>query len=360
MSISRKKSIILLWSIIIALALLISSAFLMLIRFNLKQSPRVDVVEIKNEVIDAIEVVDSKEYIYFSRLTGQGVENELEQWPKVIAVMVNNNPDGFPLVGINEASIVYEVPVEGVYTRLMAIYPENANVDQIGPVRSARTYYLDWLGEYGTTLYMHCGGSFDALKEIKKRSIFDADEFSKTSYYWRDKTRLAPHNLFTASTKWQEYIEIYSTKYDFPEWDGWSYGDLNSGNEEGLQGVSFAYGKNYVVGWRYNEDINMYERILNDQLFLDKNGQNILTDNIIFQFASMKVVDNLGRRDINTIGEGEMRLFRDGVMIRGIWKKNSLSERTRFYNEGNEEINLKPGKTWLMVVPKNASLIVAN
>lgn len=297
---------------------------------------------------------------FISKLTGLPVKEESEISPRIAAIMVDNNPDSYPIAGINEASVVYEAPVEGGITRFLAFFPEKSAVEKVGPVRSARPYYLDWASEYGDSLYMHCGGSAEGLNEIDERDIFDANEFTKTPYFWRDKNRSAPYNLYTSSERWQKYFIDYSSDRPAKDWSGWSFGNLQSTTTEAAREFSVEYLKKFVVGWRYNTSTDNYTRLLNGEEFLDDKNNQIIADNIIVQFASVSVIDEVGRRKIVTIGEGDARVMREGYLIRGTWKKEKSDSRTRFYDQDNQEIILTPGRTWVMVVSKNTALTIAN
>ena len=118
-----------------------------------------------------------------SVLNGAEVEKtDAERRP--IAVMVENHPDSRPQSGLSDASLVYEAITEGGITRFMAVYGPNVP-KKVGPVRSARTYYIDWLQEY-SALYAHVGGNLDALKKIKSLNIYDLDQFGiGDKAYWR-------------------------------------------------------------------------------------------------------------------------------------------------------------------------------
>jgi len=297
---------------------------------------------------------------YFSKLTGLPVKEENEITPRIAAIMVDNNPDGYPIIGLNDASVVYEAPVEGGISRFLAIYPEKSLVEKVGPVRSARPYYLDWSAEYGDSLYMHCGGSAEGLNEIDERDIFDANEFTKTPYFWRDKSRFAPYNLFTSSERWQRYYADYGGSRTVKDWDGWVFGELNSTTTETAREFSVEYLNRFVVGWRYNTSTQNYARLLNGEEFLDDKSNQIFADNVIVQFSSISVIDEVGRRKIITTGEGDARILRNGYLVRGTWKKEKSDSRTRFYDRDNQEIILTPGRTWVMVVSKNATLTVVN
>lgn len=298
-------------------------------------------------------------FVFFSKLTGLGVNDESAVAPRLAAVMIDNNPDAYPLFGLNDSGVVYEAPVEGGITRFMAIYTADSMAEKVGPVRSARPYFLDWALEYGDILYMHCGGSQDGLSAVKETRIFDANEFYRAPYFWRTIDRLAPHNLFTSAELWQKYFIDYGSQRTKEEWQGWIFGENTSPSEK-VGSFELEYAKSFDIGWRYNAESGKYERLLNGELFLDNQDNAITADNVIVQFASVKILDAVGRRAIGTVGTGEARVFHNGEMIRAEWKKAGEKERTRFFDENNNEILLTPGRTWVMVAPLNAVLTVGN
>ena len=177
-------------------------------------SPRSNVVEMSKPVINA-------NSLYYSELNGNTVTSSEYAVSKIVAVMIDNFP------GISQSclgaggSVVYEAPVEGANTRFMQVMSSDSDLPVVGPVRSARSYYLDWLAEYGNdALYMHCGGAPEALTLIKTRDIFDANEFYWGPYYWRDNKKIAPHNLFTGSEEWNSLLDKYSATTNKTVWSG--------------------------------------------------------------------------------------------------------------------------------------------
>lgn len=69
-----------------------------------------------------------------------------DTWAKQrpLAVMIENSTDARPQSGLTSADIVYETVAEGGITRFMALFYCNSLSDiQVGPVRSARTYFID-------------------------------------------------------------------------------------------------------------------------------------------------------------------------------------------------------------------------
>ena len=84
-----------------------------------------------------------------------------------IAVMIDNHNLAWPQAGLNQAYMVYEIIVEGGETRLMALF-KGVDLEKIGPVRSARHYFIDYAME-NDAIYVHFGQSPQAQTDIKRR-----------------------------------------------------------------------------------------------------------------------------------------------------------------------------------------------
>ncbi len=298
-------------------------------------------------------------YIYFSHLDGSGVSSAAEEMPDIVAAMIDNHPEALPQAGLSLAKVVYEVPVEGGFTRFMAIFNREQAVIRVGPIRSARPYFLDWAQEYGNALYLHSGGSPEALNFLENSNIFDANEFYRGKYYWRDNDRSVPHNLYTNSDSWRQLIKNYGANHAKQSWTGWNYGELGA-TAEANKSMAINFSPHYTVSWNFNEPTGRYERLINAAAHTDEDGRAIVADNIIIQRVAIKVIDDEGRKEITTIGKGEALVLRQGKLLRGTWQKKSAAERTKFYDAAGVEISLTPGITWVEVIPKTAELQVTN
>jgi hypothetical protein len=130
-------------------------------------------------------------------LTGLEVEDgELSQRP--VAVMINNHPNARPQSGLHKADVVYEVLSEGKITRFLAIF-QSELPDVIGPVRSAREYYVDLSKGYNA-LYISHGWSPTAKEKLEAG---EADYLNGLFYdgtlFWREDHRKAPHNSYISN-----------------------------------------------------------------------------------------------------------------------------------------------------------------
>ncbi len=296
---------------------------------------------------------------YTNSLDGQVVKTKNETVSAVVGIMIETHPDARPMIGFSKAKIVYEAPVEGSFTRYLAIFDSKQNVPKIGPVRSARPYFIDWLQEYGAGLYMHSGGSPEALSLIKSRNIFDANEFYWGQYYWRDQVRFAPHNLYTSSDNWRKILDKYgNNKEQFGPAKAWKYTAIVGKTIASDSKLSIDFNSSYGVMWNYDSKSLLYVRSVNGNKEKDADGAGVFARNVIVQFTDVQLIagDDSGRRTVQTLGGGKAMVLKKGSIINGTWEKKTLTDRTRFYDKNHREILLAPGNTWVEVVPNEAKI----
>jgi hypothetical protein len=283
-------------------------------------------------------------------LTGAVSNVEIAR-PQVFGVMVENSAEAWPLSGLEDAFLVIEAPVEAKIPRVIAFYSTEQDTEKIGPVRSARPYYLDWAQEL-RALYTHVGGSPEALELIEKNDVFDLNQFWNGDYFWRSSTRSAPHNVYTSV----ELLNKALTKIDTPapDYGTWSFknDDPAEPSEDSETDVSLNSTEPlYQVTWKYNAEKNYYERWKTSGTVVKSyDGVEIVANNVAVVYTSIKVIDNVGRRKIETIGQGNAKVLQDGRIISAVWKKESANDRLRFYAEDGKEIKWNAGKTWIEIV----------
>lgn len=272
-----------------------------------------------------------------------------------VAVMVENMTTARPQSGLDEANIVYEALVEGGITRFMALYA-GEHAQEIGPVRSSRPYYLDWVKEYDA-LYVHCGGSNLALKLIDVRGIKDLDQITgggASRFFWRDKNRYAPHNLYTKTDFLNLALRDAGLIDQKPNYDSWLFKDDKKLEErlsdEKFLEINFST-NSYKVRYEYDRENNVYLRYLGGLPHKDKiSGNQLRAKNIILQYVKARLID-AEHLEMDTIGEGKAMVFRDGEAILGTWKKLTRESRTEFFDKKGQKIELNRGNIWIEIVP---------
>lgn len=290
-----------------------------------------------------------KECNFRSFLTGKCVEEQVRQVPTVVAVMIENHPESRPQAGLAEADVVYEAMVEGNYTRFLALYPHTASVTKVGPVRSARPYFLDWIAEYGSPLYMHVGGSPEALALIAKRNVWDANEFYFGNSFWRASNRYAPHNTYTNTERWQKLVGE-KTGGNLVSWSFATSTEICA--NQCVDFVEIPYLRpSFVTGWKYSSSTGRYTRWQDGIPHQTETGL-IEVDTVVIMEAPVKVLDSVGRLEMKTLGSGPSVVIVRGQKISGTWHKKTLADRTTFLDETGAAIGLVPGKIWIQVVPR--------
>ncbi|MDQ0091362.1 hypothetical protein J2T12_004799 [Paenibacillus anaericanus] len=289
---------------------------------------------------------------YIAPLTGLPLEEPVVRRP--IAVMINNAPAARPQSGLGGADIVYEVLAEGGVTRLIAIYQGKEEVTRIGPIRSIRPYMID-LGESYHGVLVHAGASNDAYAILQRQHKDDLDEISNAgAYFWRDKTRKAPHNLYSNLEKLMEgaakrNYAVEDTEvpsYTFREED-----DPGQGNPTNKVEIKFLL-DNYRVAYEYDPETKLYNRFVNGELHKDLDtGERITTTNVVIMGADHKVLDDVGRLSVDLELGGEALLFQHGKVIEGSWIRKS-NDVIRFVKD-NIEVPFYPGTTFFNIVPNS-------
>ena len=301
-----------------------------------------------------------KEDIYSPIDGGKSTKDENKK--AVIGIMIDNHPGARPQSGLEDAGIIYEFKVEGDFTRYLALF-QNANTKQIGPVRSARPYFVEAISEYDG-IYAHFGGSDEGIRTIGKLNVDNLDGMElehKTFIRNKDVKKVAPHNAYTSMKLLNEAIKDknYKEERDFTgfkfDLDGKNIEEQMSKGED-LKSITIPFNSEYTVGFDYNND-SSYTVSRNNQNFIDEATDNeVSAKNIIIQYADSKVVGAGGTLAIATIGEGKGKFITDGKIIDITWSKASSTDKTIFKTLNNEEILLNPGQTWIEVVDTTANI----
>ncbi len=277
---------------------------------------------------------------------------------RYFAVMIDNFATARPPAGISKASLVYEAPVEGGITRFMAVYADDAAVSKIGPVRSARPYYVDWAAEYDS-LYAHVGGSPEALAKLSSGgAVRDINQFSSGNTFWRDTIRSAPHNVYTSTDRMKAMDDARFATRTQPPLDGWKF-KTDAAPEDRPQSASLAIDfsiPEFRVTWTYDRSTDDYVRSQGGAASKDDDGAAMRAKNVVVQYCKVQTIDEAGRKRIDDLGQGDASFAIDGAVVHGTWKKDDSRSRTRFYDASGNEIKFNAGTTWIEVVPTDANV----
>lgn len=341
-------------------SLIVLSIFLMMAMVGCKVSPERALTEKsnKNNVSDA----DGSNSL-FNNEGPANLESEGQVWNakignnRPVAVMLDNHAGARPQAGLKDAEIVIEALAEGNITRYMAFFFEGMP-ESVGPIRSARPYFLDRGMEYNA-IYVHVGGSPKALSDIKKMKIADLDGLnSSRKVFFRKSHKKTPHNLYSSLKILRD--EASNRKYNqSPTFTDEIYADVDAIPEGGAAAefIKLPYRKTdggYVVSYSYFSDLKVYQRYVNGKVHVDEIGNLALTTkNILVQYVPTKVVDSAGRLDLELVGSGDGWWLTDGVKVPINWEKDSRTGYTTYRTLEGSVIELNPGNVWIQIIPKS-------
>lgn len=291
---------------------------------------------------------------YEHPLTGRPVEVPFESFPRVFGVMIDNHPDARPQSGLDEAFLVFEAPVEGSTTRFLALFSEDQELPAIGPVRSARPYFLNW-SEAFDAAYVHVGGSPEALEEIQGRGVIDIDEYAfGGTTFTRERSRFAPHNVYTSMEQLRDWMDDHGADVGDPTYGVWTFASDWLDETGTAETVTVPFIGSSRAQWRLDDERGAYKRFQSGSFRAHRGEGEIFADNVIVMEFDGEVIDDVGRWFIDTNASGPALVFQNGHDIEGYWEKNATSQRVRFYTEDDEEISMLPGNTWIEVVPDSS------
>jgi hypothetical protein len=281
-----------------------------------------------------------------------------------LAVMIENTRDARMQSGLSSASVVYEALVEGGITRFMAVFRDAAAANiQVGPVRSARIYYVDYATELGA-FYAHVGGNDQALAQIRATGVLDLDQFSvgAAAYKRIPKGNVAlEHTMFgyTADLwKWASQHQGYSTQATFTPWKFTD--DALAVNRSASQTVAINFSSpDFNVKWTYNPASNEYLRDEGGVAHIDANtGKQIATKNIILQTVTKGDLESTAHGvalRLGTTGTGKATIIHNGVTEDATWKKEGTG-RTQFFHADGTEIQFVRGSSWIELVQSDTPI----
>ena len=288
---------------------------------------------------------------------------DLDDETRPYAVMINNHHQARPQAGLDKAYIIYEFLVEGGITRMMALFPYNADVDRIGSVRSSRHYYLDYALE-NDAIYVHWGTSIYAEKDIASLGINNIDGmYHGDTYFTTDYSlnRSLEHTRFTNSTLIKNAINNigYRTKREKPYLLKYTTDEVDLSTKEGsiANRIDINYSYYMTANYNYNEEEKTYYRSINDEPMVDLvTGEQYKFKNIIVYALNYHDISAYGHQDMDNIGSGEGYYFTNGYGVKIKWSKSSRADQTKYYYEDGTEIDFSDGNTFIQIYPTTGSL----
>jgi hypothetical protein len=313
---------------------------------------------VANKLIKAVPVQPTT---VASPLTGVQVAPALAKLP-VTGVMIENSLNARPQSGLGQAGVVFEALAEGGITRFLALY-EEGQPGAIGPIRSARPYFIDWLLPFDAS-YAHVGGSPTALSEIQSLNVRDMNQFYNGSTYTRIASREAPHNVYTsmASLRALEQSKGWTTStfVGFPRKSD-SPSKVPTATTINLNPSNSDMAVNYT----YDPSTNSYKRSEGGAPMVDANTGQQLEPKVVIAIVvpwTDGALDASGAyyTDYSDIGSGTAYVFQDGSVTQGVWTKAAQASQIQFKTTSGSTIKLNAGQTWITALGTSSEVSYTN
>lgn len=278
-----------------------------------------------------------------------------------VAVVTNNHQSALPHHGVSGADILCEILAEGGITRFLAIYTDLKDVGSMGSIRSARTYFIS------------LARSFDSILVHHGQSGYAGDLFSASGsdhinggapYFFRDQNRLNTgyayeHTLFTTGEKLLQNIEKAGLRLTAKE--DIRYG-LSFSEDAAIEGTDAStVAVKYGIGGktntlRYDDAAGQYTLTQFGTTYIDGNtGKEVTFSNVLVLFADCRTTGT--SHVFHTLtGENRGYLLQGGQMAPIRWHREHEAAPFTYTLEDGSPILLKPGKTYIAVVPANSTV----
>lgn len=263
-----------------------------------------------------------------------------------LAVLLDNADAGYPQIGLQEATAVFEMPVEGGLTRLMSVYTQGEPA-QVGPIRSARDYFLEAALRMNGTL-VHVGGAPSTVSRIASQEIPTVDALENATPFSQAPDRAAPHSTFAAGTALRDAVGRLAARptsgllFQPPE------------GAADAAGVSVTFSGAYSSGFRYLSEVDQYRWVRSGADAQDAAGNAVVVDAVVvaqvtaFPFPG----DPEGRLYLPFEG-GAATLYLRGKAVPGRW---TTAGGFQFVTEGDEVVDLTPFRHWIVFAPEGAEV----
>jgi hypothetical protein len=321
---------------------------------------------------------------------------EKDAWSKrrPMAVMIENTPDARPQSGLSSADIVFEAMAEGGVTRFMAMFYCDVQAEDttLAPIRSARTYYIDWASGFNLPLYVHVGGAntpgpSNALGQLSDYGWNGQNDMNQFSIgyptFVRDYNRIPGRELATEHTMVTSTEKLWAvaTKRGWTnlspsrtvgrktvggtDWSTgytpWAVADDQPAASPVASNITFEFWDGfttYAAKWEYDKPSNSYKRFTANEPHLDLNtNQQIQAKNVVVLFTEEKGPINENKHMLyKTTGTGDALIFMNGDVIKGRWAKKDREAQLTFTDAKGKPVNFTRGQTWISTVANKTNV----
>jgi len=290
-------------------------------------------------------------------LTGTPAPGGVVPARPALAVKIGNYTDDRPSAGLNQADIVFEEPVEGSYTRLVAVF-HCQGAALVGDLRSAREPDVAILSQLSNPLFVHAGGIDQVLNLLANAPIQDENVLNGgfASVTIHPSGRYAPYATFTATAPvWA--LKPSDTSPPAPLFTYSATPPAGSVPGSGAS-VHVPFSTEADVTWTWNPATNSYLRSYSGVPDHLVDGTQTAATNVVVMtvptFIGPWLENSEGGHEVEVVatGSGPVVVLRNGIAITGTWSRSSLTQPATLTAANGSPITLQPGNTWEELAPQ--------
>ncbi|HYF12443.1 MAG TPA: DUF3048 domain-containing protein [Actinomycetota bacterium] len=275
-----------------------------------------------------------------------------------LAIKIENAPEARPQAALNDADVVVEQPVEGGYTRFIAIF-HCSEADRVGPVRSARSTDPNYLRQLGRTIFGYAGGVPSVGREVTRAGLTDENYEIAVDAYVRDTTKVAPHDLYTSTASlWRAGRAARTAPaplFAYASWDA---------RAKRIGSARLPYSSVADVRWTWSRRADAWVRAHGSAAHVLEDGSPVVATNVVIQMVDVfdsDILDAAGNPspEVTLTGRGRAFVLLDGRMVVARWERETLDDVTTYRTKDGTEVTLRPGTTWVELVPSTIAVDLA-
>ena len=285
----------------------------------------------------------------------------------LLAVMVENSEYGRPQYGLRSANVVYEAYTEFFYySRFMLLF-YGKEPQQVGPVRSARPYFVSWVHGWPNAAYVHAGASNPGYVSINRDHIHNLDvDANAYGLAYRVAYRQPPHNLFVSIPKAASLAKRnWGNPRIAPQWQ---FGPKAGSTPPQYRTITLTWNThNTVEQWRWDTAQRGWTRWVScpncannqyQQVMGLNSHKPVVASNIVIQYTKEAYLPDpahTGWIQIQTHAQGKALLILGNRTYQGTWRNSGPGQPTKFFLSNGQAARFAPGQTWIEVVPNSQS-----
>jgi hypothetical protein len=259
----------------------------------------------------------------------------------VLAVKVDNSPQGRPWTGVADADVVYVEPVEGGVTRLLAVFASHLP-PSVGPVRSFRESDIDLLAAYGRPALAFSGNAPELDRLVASGPVVPVSPDQVAAAYRRGRGE-APHNLYGDPAALVAAARGVAAPRDV----GVRFGAAPAGGAPAPD-VTETVGSTAVglhaAGGRYTVAFGGAPAVTAD------GPATVVVQRVPVRTSAVHDVAGAPSPTAVTVGQGPVEVFRDGKRWAGTWSRAAPGSPTTYTGAGGTPLTFAPGPVWVLLV----------